>query len=264
MKLSVSNIAWKSSDQNRAMQLLKENGIKYVDVAPTLLSDSIKELDVDAVLNYHKTFDIKIAAMQSLLFPFPNVSLFDNETSKTMLMSYLRTIFALAQKLKVKNLVFGYPKNRYVNDIEAFSVERAIDIFREIADLAKQHDCVICFEANPKEYGCNFIISTEEAIEFVRLVDHDGLKLNLDISTVVLNDESLELILQDNIDIIQHIHLSSPFIKDILSMDNDRICGLLKKYKYDGYLTMECKFAGDDALVSLKSNIECFVERYGS
>jgi D-psicose/D-tagatose/L-ribulose 3-epimerase len=264
MKLSVSNIAWKSSDQNRAMQLLKENGIKYVDVAPTLLSDSIKELDVDAVLNYHKTFDIKIVAMQSLLFPFPNVSLFDNETSKTMLMSYLRTIFALAQKLKVKNLVFGSPKNRYVNDIEAFSVERAIDIFREISDLAKQHYCVICFEANPKEYGCNFIISTQEAIEFVRLVDHDGLKLNLDISTVVLNNESMELILQDNIDIIQHIHLSSPFIKDILSMDNDRICGLLKKYKYDGYLTMECKFAGDDALVSLKSNIECFVERYGS
>jgi sugar phosphate isomerase/epimerase len=242
--------------------ILKKYGVRYIDAAPTLLCKDIESANPSDITDHHKQYGIKIAAMQSLLYPFPSISLFDDASSRSVLMGYLRKVFSLSCKLGVQNLVFGSPKNRLVRDPSVFSTKVAVDIFREIAEAAKEYGCIICFEANPKEYGCNFMTGTQEAIEFVRTVNHDCFKLNLDVSTILLNGENLDSILADGRDLVQHIHLSSPFIRDIIGLDHSSIRSALEKYNYLGCLSMESMFAEDDDLLRLENNIRCFVENY--
>jgi sugar phosphate isomerase/epimerase len=263
MELSVSNIAWNKSKNRKALEILNMKNIKYIDVAPTLISDSIDDINISDVENYYKSFDIKIVGMQSLLYPFPDISLFDNEYSKNLLLNYLEKIFIIANKLKIENMVFGSPKNRIIRDNISISESYQIEIFREISKLAKKNDCIICFEPNPSEYGCNFMTKTYDTIDFIKKVNDDNFKLNLDISTTIMNGEDVNYILKNNLNIIQHLHISSPFIKGILDLDNESISNLLRKYKYKKFITMECLFPDDDDELSIfLKNIDCFVKNY--
>jgi sugar phosphate isomerase/epimerase len=138
----------------------------------------------------------------------------------------------------------------------------AVDIFRELACVADEYNCTLCFEANPTHYDCNFMTRTPEAIEFVREVNHECFRLNFDISTVLLNGENLDSVFADGVDIVQHIHLSSPFIRDIIDLDHSMIRKTLERHNYKGCLSMECVFSEDDELLRLEKNVRCFAQNY--
>ena len=169
----------------------------------------------------------------------------------------------IANKLEVKNLVFGSPKNRLIRENTIVSENYKIQVFKEISNLAKDNDCIICFEPNPSEYGCNFITRTQDAIDFIKKINSSSFKLNLDISTIIMNNEDLEDILKKNLSFIQHLHISSPYIRGILDLDNQNISKLLRKYKYEKIITMECLFLEDDEdLSTFSKNIDCFLKNY--
>ena len=265
MKLSVSNIAWEYSNKDQALEILKKYNIKYIDIAPTLLTENknINDINSKNIKNYYNNFNIKIVGMQSLLYPFPDISLFDGEYNKNLLLNYLDDIFLLAKKLNIKNLIFGSPKNRLIKNIDSYSIENSLLIFKEISERAKKYSCIICLEANPKEYGCNFITNTTEAIDFIKKINSNNFKLNLDISTVILNKENIENIFKNNLNIIQHVHISSPYIKDIINLDNEFISFILKKYNYKKIVTMEYLYQNDKNLTNLEENIKIFKKYYG-
>ena len=133
--------------------------------------------------------------------------------------------------------MFGCPKNRYLPDGE--DGEIAVSFFRELGDYAMKHNTVIGMEANPVIYNTNYINDTASAIELIRKVGSEGFKLNLDIGTMICNEELVEVI-EDSIDIINHVHISEPELKPLRQrMIHNEIIEVLRQGNYKGFVSIE-------------------------
>ena len=266
MKLCVSNIAWNKEENNNSLKILKKYNINAIDVAPTLLFDSLDNLSdemIERVREYYHNKEITIIGMQSLLYGF-SYSLFDGEEERNEIKKYLSKIFRIANLLGIKVLIFGSPKNRYIKKYNENIEEIAIIFFREICELASKYDLDICLEANPKEYDCNFITNTFEAINLINKVNKNNFLLNFDTSTILLNKNNFKEAINYANKLIRHVHISSPFIKGIYNMDHKNISNLLNSINYEGYVSLEMKpNLTENNLKNLEENVEIFKRYYG-
>jgi len=244
MKISISNIAWKKQETNKALKILKQKGITNIDVAPTLLFDSIDNLtkeEIKKVKEKYQREGFTMVAMQSLLYGLQPCSIFGGEEERDEIIFYLKKVFFIAQELGIKNLVFGSPKNRHIEEESEDNERVAIDFFRKLSEIAYTFGINICLEANPKEYDCNFITNTFEAVDFIKKVDRMNFKLNLDISTIILNNSNLKDVIQYAKEYIEHVHISFPYLKGISEINHKLISKLLKEINYNGYVSLEMK-----------------------
>lgn len=266
MNLSVSNIAWNREEWTPALEILKQNKISAIDIAPTLIFDSIDDLTKDKIIaecEKYENLGIKMVAMQSLLFGAPCKSLFDGDDERECIFRRLEKILFIAEGLGIKNLVFGSPKNRYIKNKSSQNIKTAIDFFRKLCDVAIGLKLNICLEANPKEYNCNFITTTFEAVDFIKKVDRNNFLLNLDTSTIILNNNDFKEVFNYSLGHIGHIHISAPFIKEISNINNKEISDLLKLYDYQGYVSLEMKpNITKDNLKNLEQNVKILKEYY--
>ena len=244
MNLSISNIAWNKEENDKALELLKKNNIHSIDIAPTLLFDSISEVTKEEINKKHQEYETKgitIVAMQSLLYGIPPYSIFGGETEQRYIFQHLGKIFFIAKELKIKNLVFGSPQNRKIKNNNQDNIKIAIKYFRKLCNLATNFKLNICLEANPKEYNCNFITNTFEAVDFIKKVNKKNFLLNLDTSTIILNKNNFKKAFTYSQEYIGHIHISSPNLKNIKKINHKEISKLLKDYNYQGYISLEMR-----------------------
>ena len=142
--------------------------------------------------------------------------------------------------INCKNLVFGCPRNRIVNDIEK-DYKIASEFFKEIGDYCLSKDVYFAIEPNPEIYNTNFIITTLEAINLVKELNNPGIRINLDMGTMIQNNEEIN-ILEDNINLINHVHISEPNLEYIKPRPiHSKLIKLLKANKYNGYISIEMK-----------------------
>src|SRR6185312_10786658 len=97
-------------------------------------------------------------SLQSLLFGRLDLQLFGDESSRTQLAEYMRRVIDFAHAVGARALVFGSPKNRTRGELpmpQAMSI--ATDFFASLADHARERGALICIEANPPGYGCDFV-----------------------------------------------------------------------------------------------------------
>jgi sugar phosphate isomerase/epimerase len=266
MDLSISNIAWRKEENAHALQLLRKYEIKNVEVAPTLLFDSVENIDtkeIDCKRQEYQKAGFTMVAMQSLLYGTPPYSIFDGDHEKESIFKHLKRICFIAEKLGVNNLIFGSPKNRYIKNIQSDNIKIAKSFFENLCDMASELNLNICLEANPKEYGCNFIINTFEAVDFIKLVNRNNFWLNLDASTTILNGEPLEKVFEYSKPYIQHVHISSPYLRNIADMDHAQIAKLLKIQDYRGFISLEMKAdLTENNITNLEENIKILKTYY--
>ena len=83
MKLVVSNIAWTNEEEIEVAELLKNLGVKYVEVAPTKKwqdpTTQAIDADIEAYRQFWRQYDIEIIAFQSMLFNQPDFKIFESE-----------------------------------------------------------------------------------------------------------------------------------------------------------------------------------------
>lgn len=115
----------------------------------------------------------------------------------------------------------------------------AVQFFEELGAYARAHHTIIGMEANPPIYHTNFLNTTSEAIDFIEMVRSDGLKLNLDVGTMIENAESLEC-LDGKEHLIHHVHISEPGLKRISNRGIHKELGIfLRACDYRGYVSIE-------------------------
>lgn len=179
-------------------------------------------------------YELEISSMHSLLFD-TNCKLFQSEENLKTTENILMKAIDFASEINCKNLVFGSPKNRMTASKEDY--KKAIILFRKLGDYAFSKNTNFSLEANPKIYGTNFINTTDDAINFIKQVKSEGFKLNLDFGTVITNNENLHLI-SENIYLINHVHISEPFLEPILPRKEHReLYDILKANGYNFYVT---------------------------
>ena len=237
MKLSISNIAWEIHEDKDIFELIQKYEFEGIELAPPKIfkdSANVSEKEIRDYLSYIRMYGFKFPAMQSLLFGKPELKIFDDSRNDTLV--YLKKIIDLAQKLDVKVLVFGSPKNRFIGDMPRDKANKiAIDFFKELGEYAHSKDRYFCIEPNAKEYGCDFITNTDEAIELVKDVNSKGFRLHIDSAVMVMNGENIEENLKKSLPYMEHFHISEPFLEPITNnkTNHEEFAKILKSLNYN-------------------------------
>jgi sugar phosphate isomerase/epimerase len=211
MRLSVSNIAWDIADEPAAADLLAAAGIACVDMAPgKYFADpaAATEDDIVAVRQWWADRGFEIVGMQGLLFGTTGLNLFSDDGT---MLGRLAAQCRIGGLLGARALVFGSPKQRDRSGLDDSETQRiAVDFFRRLGDAAAGHGVVVCLEANPAMYGCNFMVRTDEAAAMVRAVDHPAVRLQLDVGTMGAEGEDAEATIAAHAPLFAHAHASEP------------------------------------------------------
>lgn len=256
IKLSISNIAWEKNRDEEMYKYLKQNNIEGLEIAPTRILEESPYEKIGQAKEYSeqikREYNLDIISMQSIWFG-KTQNIFENDTNANELIEYTKKAIDFADTIGCTNLVFGCPKNRNIKDYDR-DYEKAIQFFRQIGEYARNKNIVIAVEPNPTIYNTNFLNYTEEAIQFVKKVNLDSIKVNYDLGTVIYNEEDIK-ILEENIQYINHIHISEPNLALIEKRDlHKQLISILEKCNYDKYISIEMK--KNDDIEKVKETIE--------
>lgn len=245
--IAISNIAWQPHEEEKIRAFLSSQDLHHIEIAPgKYFPDGI--LDDKTNIQQCKTFwesvNIHIVALQSLLFGHPEMKIFENTLSRVNTLNHLMACISLGSKLGAHAVVFGSPSNRKIPENKRSIYSNiAQEFFTVLGDFAAKQGTYICIEPNPKEYGTNFLCQTEEAIDFVRMIDNKGLKLNFDTGTCILNKENYKNILPKAIPYMGHFHVSEPFLAPINKNTkiHQDLAKILLNENYHGTVSIEMK-----------------------
>ena len=252
MKLSISNIGWSSENDEKVYSLMKNIGFSGLEIAPTRIFpenpyDKLKEAKEWKKELFEK-YGFDIPSMQSIWYGRQE-RIFGSKEERQKLIDYTKKAIDFAVAIECKNLVFGCPRNRSLQEGE--NEEIAFDFFKELGDYAYNVGIVIGMEANPTIYNTNYINNTKSALDLIKKVDSKGFLLNFDLGTVIYNSEDIaELV--NNVKYINHAHISEPSLKPIEKRDiHKKLRNILEKEDYSKYISIE--MGKQDDLVQIEN-----------
>ncbi len=245
MKLAISNIAWTKDDDNKMYDILNDLEINHLEIAPTRLFDKPyfqSKNDLIHVINQLEQVNIQPISMQSILFG-QKEPIFCSDKNVKYYLNQFENICMFAQTMKIPNLVFGSPSIRNVNTNDELS--NAKFFFKELGKMCKRFNVNIALEANPKIYNTNFLNTSSEVFAFVKEINEEMIGVNLDLGTIIENEENIVDILNSElIKFIKHVHISEPYLALIDKNHKELHIDLLKILKslnYSNFVSIEMK-----------------------
>lgn len=240
MKLSISNIAWAKENDGKAYALMKKYGYSGLEIAPTRIFPENPYDDLKSARKWSeelkKEYGFSIPSMQSIWYGRQE-KIFGTDEERESLSEYTKKAIDFAAAIGCSNLVFGCPRNR--NLPEGVDEGVAISFFRNLGKYAVSKGTVIGMEANPPIYNTNYINDTQAALKLIKEVDSKGFLLNLDVGTMVQNEE-VEEELVENVKYINHVHISEPGLKLIEERElHKNLYEILKAESYTGFISIE-------------------------
>lgn len=269
MRIAISNIAWDVTEDELIVTLLQHFGVDAIDVAPSkYFSDPAKATDEDIahVKNWWFERGVEITGMQALLFGTTGLNVFGPPETQEAMLQHLKAVCRIGAGLGATRIVFGSPKNRDrtgLNDQQAKDV--AVSFFRRLGEIALSYGVVICLEPNPTCYGANFMTTSSETAEVVRLIDHPAIWMQLDTGALAVNSEDPFTVLQDCATLIGHVHASEP---DLLPLgdgvgDNGKVVAALKQYLPNHIVSIEMLATKNEPHdISIKRALTVAIEHY--
>jgi D-psicose/D-tagatose/L-ribulose 3-epimerase len=247
MKLAFSNIAWLAEEEESILPILKDYGVRGIEIAPTKYWHNFLEATPDDILikkEFLNASGFEVPAAQALLYGHPEFTIFTDVESRNRTLNYLVQVGRLCSRMGIGVLVFGSPANRRRNSLSKESAtDIAADFFFTLAEKISLFEMKICIEPNPVEYGCDFINTTKEAMELVKLVNHRNFRLHLDTSAMTLNGEDPLKIIPAVIPWTAHIHISEPNLSLIGSgaTNHKKVAEALLSNGYNGWISLEMR-----------------------
>ena len=165
--------------------------------------------------------------------------IFGSKEERQILVEYTKKAIDFASVIGCRNLVFGCPRNR--NLPEGKDGDSAVEFFKEIGDYAASKNTIVGMEANPTIYNTNYVNDTLTALQLIKKVDSKGFLLNLDVGTMIQNEEDVSELV-DNVEWINHVHISEPGLKPIQKRDiHMQLKNILLEGGYKGFISIEVK-----------------------
>ena len=212
-------------------------------MAPTRLWADPLTQDADEVAAARAAVEatgLRIVALQSLLFQRPQFQLFGDAEARQGLAGHLRGMARLAAGLGATRLVFGSPGNRRRGDLPVERADEiAVEVFAGLGAHAAALGVCFCIEANPTDYGCDWLIDAVASTAFVRAVDSPGVRLHLDTACMALaGDDAVERV-HTGADVLAHVHASAPRLGPVGPdgpVDHAAVAGALRAVDYEGHV----------------------------
>lgn len=260
LKLAVSNIAWEVKNDSVVHDYLVKNGVSGVEIAPTVLWGGWANIELPKVRAYGQELRLKglsVPALQAIFYGC-EFSIF-NKDSWDDVHTHLASVCHVANALGAEVLVFGAPKLRArggINYFDAFQL--AVELFESLGRLAHQHGCTIGLEANPVEYGCDFLTNVSDVIALLSNLETKGVQLHIDVGANMLTlgvPVTSEMLAAAPV----HFHVSAPMLSPVSREGNDfsTIRKILAEGAYEEWISMEMRNPGSWA--TLRQSIDVFV-----
>jgi sugar phosphate isomerase/epimerase len=261
MKLAVSNIAWDPKNNLKIRNILSDFRITYLEGSPNLFFRDIlkvKQNEIKALRSFWENHGINIYCLQSVLYN-KDWNIFKNEDDRKKILSYLEKIFYVFNKVGVKVIVFGSPKNRFIlKNKELIAKKIALNFFEKLGDVGKKFNIRIALEPNPKEYNCNFLTNTIDAYNFISMLNHKMVGINFDLGGSILNNEKIDETIFLIKEKLFHVHISAPYLKPIDTLDEKVLKALffsLEKINYKKIVSLEMKRVEGNEIKALQNNL---------
>ena len=241
IKLSISNIAWAAEHDTEMYQFLKDTGFQGLEIAPTRVYpdapyDKLAKAKEWASMLKEK-YGLEVPSMQSIWYGHQE-KIFGTKEDRQILVDYTKKAIDFAEIIGCKNLVFGNPKNRDTDDA-AGNYHLALAFFREIGEYALEHNTCIAIEPNPTIYNTRFINRTDQAVELAYKCDSQGVKVNVDLGTIIYNEEDINYLKQIP-EYINHVHISEPGLNLIEHRElHSLLLKVLNAISYNRYVSIE-------------------------
>lgn len=262
MKIAISNIAWNVEQDAAVAAILERQSMRAIEIAPTKIWPNPLDATPAEVRAYRNTWEsrgMRIVAAQALLFGRSELTIFSDEATRRRTLDYLDGIVKVCADLGAEALVFGSPKNRLTNGQAAETVAAiAVDFFGALGDIASRHGTAVVMEANPREYGADFVTRAAEAVSLVKQVNKSGYRLHLDTACMTLSNDPVEEILAAGANWLHHFHVSEPFLAPIGTgnTDHERFARGLNAIGYDRWCSIEMKLVEPFDVRDLENAIE--------
>lgn len=270
MNLAVSNIAWPREHDEAVADLLREHGVTGIEVAPTKVWPKpleASEAEVDAYRRWWEGRGFRIVAAQSLLFGRTELTVFESPETSRETLRYLAGIARLCGRLGAGPLVFGSPKNRRVGALTRQQVwPAAVSFFGKLASAAAEAGTAVVMEANPPEYGADFVTRAAEAVELVRAVNHPALRLHLDTACMTLAGDPVAATFDAGFDLLRHFHVSEPNLAapgGPTTVDHPAFAAEIRRRGYEHWVSLEMREPSPFDLDRLVGAVRWLRDRYG-
>lgn len=246
IKLAASNIGWNSCDNEKILSFLQKNGFLGLEIAPTQIVEKNPYECVNKAKQilsaWEKEYGLSVISMQSIWYGHTE-KIFSSIEERNSLLEYTKKALLYANSIGCKNVVFGCPRNRVITSKDDIKI--AEDFFGKLGDYAMENHTIVALEANPIIYNTNFLNTTEEVTEFVKKLNNNGIRVNLDLGTIIYNEESMDII-KNALPYTNHIHISEPNLEPIMKRKlHEELAALLINSNYDKYVSIEMKKNND-------------------
>lgn len=267
MKLSISHIAWPLDQEVFFLKNLKNWGCSGLEIAPNRIWPEPLEASKSKQKQFKSLvhgYGLEISAMHALLYNRNDLGLFRESAIESKTAEYLKGLCALGANLGAKVLVFGSPSNRRRGKIPfRVALERAAAFFAKVAPVAADLGVCLCIEPlTVKE--TDFIVSTQEGLILVDMVNNIGFGLHLDAKAVAAEAEDFCQILQKVDRQIEHFHINDPGLVEINStgvVDHQSLAKKLRRLGYSRYVSIEMRTMPDYA-EAIKRSLALVREAY--
>lgn len=246
MKLSISNIAWDYDSEEKVLDYIGGTKISAIEIAPSKIWNDFRKIDKKEIKKYKEhieTYNLTICSMHSLFYNIKNAQLFGNDEEKENLVTYFTRLGELAEILEIPKMIFGSPS---VRDRGSLSIKEGIEcsaeVLRKAAENTAKHGSKILIEPLT-EQETSFINTHKEGIELVNAVNSKGFGLHLDAKAINAQQESLESILDESGQYVEHFHVNEEglgSLKDTL-INHNAIAESLRRAHYNGYVSIEMR-----------------------
>lgn len=246
MKFAICNETYEGWDFGAACADIAESGYDAVEIAPFTLGDNpteISERDARKIGNLAKSSGLAVTGFHWLLqkpeglhLTCPDIGI--RRRTKEVFQHLARICAAMGGEI----MVFGSPKQRNVLPGETYDAAfgRAVELFREVCDVAHPLGVILALEPLSAEYT-NFMVNAEEAVRVIKAVDHPACRLHLDVNAMCSEEKSIDEIVSENREYLAYFHANDPNLRGPGFGDVDfvPIARALKNVGYDGVVSVE-------------------------
>lgn len=267
MRVAVSNIAWRSTEEPAVADRLVAVGVTGVEMVPTNIWPDPSVVGLAQAQAYGQWWarrGLPVVAAQSLLRGRPDLTLFGGDRARFV--GYLGTVIDLCAAIGARALVFGNPANRRRNGLDPKVADAiAAEVFAALAARAMAAGTCLCLAPTPVQYGTDYLNRAGQAAALVRTVGSAGLRLHLDTAGMRLAGDDPATCAADFAPLLRHVHLSEPYLAPVGTPDEAHaiFAKALRVAGYDRYVSVKMRPAEEDAGWAVERAARYALRTYG-
>jgi len=246
MKLGICNEIFAGWNIEETLEFVHGLGYHGLEIAPFTLCDSVEDISKtarDRIRLVSEKNGMEIIGTHWLLVKPEGLSISSPDKSiREKTMHYFEKLVLFTADIGGRIMVLGSPKQRSIGAGQAY--EEVAGYMREVLacplELAKENGVIVCLEPLGRK-ETNFINTAEEAISFIRSMNHPNLKLILDVKAMSDEGRPYGEIIRKSAGYLRHFHandenLLGPGFGDV---DYTPIIMALKEGSFHGFVSVE-------------------------